>query len=169
MMPEIKEGALTFAFPEKWKAFKYDDWVYYRKQFIKVSVGVKAIDILALDSDKTCWLIEIKDYRKPGQPKVSDLADMVAGKIRDTLAGLVGAQFRANDESERNAARQALRASDLKVILHVEQPTTPSKLFPQAINRATVLQRLKQLIKAIDPHPRVVDLANMPGIPWTVT
>ncbi len=41
--------------------------------------------------------------------------------------------------------------------------------FPRPINLAVVLQRLKQLIKAIDPHPRVVEMAAMPGIPWTVS
>ena len=59
--------------------------------------------------------------------------------------------------------RQALRAKNLKVVLHLEQPAKHSTLFPRAINPAAVLQRLKQLIKAIDPHPRVAARFSLRG------
>ncbi len=168
-MPTITEGKLTFAFHDEWNVSKYDDWGHYRNQFIRVCGGVKAVDVLALEPQECCWLLEIKDYREHVRTKTIDLADEVAEKVRDTLAGLVGTQFCANDEGEKNSARQALRAKNLKVVLHLEQPAKHSTLFPRAINPAAVLQRLKQLIEAIDPHPRVVEKASMAGIPWTVT
>ena len=168
-MPTITEGKLKFNFPDEWNVSKYDDWSHYRNQFIKVCEGVKAVDVLAVEPKECCWLLEIKDYREHVRTKTIDLADEMAEKVRDTLAGLVGAQFCANDAEEKNAARQALRARNLKVVLHLEQPRKHSTLFPRAINPAAVLQRLKQLIKAIDPHPRVVERAAMTGIPWTVT
>jgi hypothetical protein len=168
-MPEITVDELRFTFPDGWNVSKYDDWSHYRNQFIKVCVGVKAIDVLALEGVECCWLLEVKDYRKHVRTKTIDLAEEVAEKARDTLAGLVGAQFRANDDEEKNAARQALRAKNLQVVLHLEQPAKHSKLFPRAIDPAAVQQRLKQLLKAIDPHPRVVEKARMAGIPWSVT
>jgi hypothetical protein len=168
-MPSVTVGDLTFAFRDRWSASKYDEWSHYRNQFINVCHGVKAVDVVALEPKGCCWLLEVKDYRLHVRTKPSELADEVAEKVRDTLAGLVGAQFCAADDAERKLARQALRTPCLRVVLHVEQPAKHSKLFPRAIKLADVQQRLKQLIKAIDPHPRVVEIAAMSGIPWTVS
>jgi hypothetical protein len=168
-MPTVTVGDLTGTFDEGWRVSKYDEWGHYRNQFIKVCEGVKAVDVLALEPKVCCWLVEVKDYRRHARTKPSELAEEVAEKVRDTVAGLVGAQFCAADETKRKSARQALRSRNLRVVLHVEQPAKHSRLFPRAINLATVLQRLKQLIKAIDPHPRVVEMTSMAGIPWTVS
>lgn len=170
-MPTLSEGKLKFIFPADWNISKYDEWAYYRYHFMKVRNGIKAVDVLALEPlpKSCCWLLEIKDYREYPRTKTIDLADEIAEKIRDTLAGLVGSQFRSADDAEKNSARQALRCKELRVVLHLEQPATHSKLFPRAINPSDVLQRLKQLIKAIDPHPRVVEMRSMGGIPWEVT
>jgi hypothetical protein len=168
-MPAITEGKLTFTFPEGWQISKYDDWAHYREHFIKVCEGTKAMDIVALEPGACCWLLEVKDYREHRRTKTIDLADEVSEKVRDTVAGLVAAQFCANDADEKAFARKALRATGLRVVLHLEQPAKHSKLFPRAINPTNVRQRLKQLLKSIAPHPRVVEVAEMAGIPWTVT
>ena len=47
-------------------------------------------------------------------------------------------------------------------------PSIPT-LFPRAIDPANVRQRLKQLIKAIDPHPLVIEMGRMNGVAWTVS
>ena len=167
-MPTIEEGKQRFTFPDGWNVSKYDEWVHYRNHFIKVCIGVKAIDLLALEPRGSCWLLEIKDYREHVRTKTIDLAEELAEKARDTLAGLVAAQFYANDDSEKSSARQALRSKNLRLVLHLEQPTQQSKLFPRAISPAAVLQRLKQLVKAIDPHPLVVEMATMRYLPWSV-
>ena len=65
-------------------------------------------------------------------------------------------------------AGAALRCPRLRVVLHLEQPVRPSTLFPRAIDPANIQLRLKQLIKAIDPHPLVTEIANMRGVAWTV-
>ena len=86
-MTEIREGALTFSFPDQCEAGKYDDWSFYRNQFQSVAGGSKAVDILCL-ADGVAWLVEIKDYRQHPRTKPSDLCDEVARKVRDTLSGL---------------------------------------------------------------------------------
>jgi len=53
--------------------------------------------------------------------------------------------------------------------LHLEQPSNPSKLFPRAIDRADVLQRLKQLVRSVDPHPQVLEIAHAGSLPWSVS
>ena len=181
-MPTITEGRLIFDFPDGWRAQKFDDWSFYRNQFIKcgdarttcskcknpVAAGSKAIDVLAIDMNSCCWSIEIKDYRLHQRVKVIDLADEVALKVRDSLAVLVASRVNANDSDEKAMANAALQCSRLRVVLHLEQPAKHSKLFPRAIDPTNVQQRLKQLIKAIDPHPRVVDMGGMNGLAWSV-
>jgi hypothetical protein len=94
------------------------------------------------------------------------MADEIALKVRDSLAA---AAANANDNMERESAVFALACRRFRVVLHLEQPKKRSKLFPRAIDPADVFQRLKQLIKAIDPHPLVVEMGRLHGVPWSVT
>lgn len=166
-MPSLSEGQLTFNFPDNWRASKYDEWSFYRNQFQRVS-DAKAVDILAIDPGGCVWTIEIKDYRQHQRTKTIDLATEIAEKVRDSLAALVAARLNANDAEEKAMAVSALRCRGLRVVIHLEQPIKHSKLFPRAIDPADVKQRLKQLIKAIDPHPLVVEMSRMGNIIWSV-
>jgi hypothetical protein len=168
MMPTITEGQLTFIFPDSRLASKFDDWSFYRNQFQRVCNGTKAIDVLAVEVRACFRAIEIKDYRRQPRTKAIELAEEIAEKVRDSLAALVAAQVNANDADENASARAALRCPRLRVVLYLEQPTRPAKLFPRTIDPANVQLRLRQLIKAIDPHPLVVEIANMRGVGWTV-
>ena len=166
-MTRLAEGPLTFDFPDSWKATKFDDWSYYRNQFAKIK-GTKAVDFVAIGPDLCCWCIEVKDYRHSKRTKAIDLADEVALKVRDTLAALASARVNANDGAEKELAAVAMRSRMLRVVLHLEQASKPSKLFPRAIDPSKVEQQLKQLIKAIDPHPRVFDKESTIEDIWTV-
>ena len=193
-MTRIKEGKLTFEFPAAWSASQFDRWSFFRKQFSKISgmraecgqnacgghltcgacgrpgfLGTKAVDILAIEVTVCCWCIEVKDYSRHQRTKVIDLADEIAIKVRDTLAALAAAAANANDNSEKVAATAALRCGRFRIVLHLEQPAKPSKLFPRAIDPAKILERLKQLVKSIDPHPRGVESARMQQLAWTCT
>ena len=168
-MPSITEGALTFHFPDGWQATKFDTWSFYRNQFQRVCGGTKAIDILAIDSDSRLWAIEVKDYREHPRAKTIDLADEVARKVCDSLAALVAASVNANDTDEKELSRAALACNRIRVVLHLEQPKHHSKLFPRVYNLANVTQNLKQLIKAIDPHPRVMETGSLGNPGWSVT
>lgn len=157
MTEPINEGRLSFSFPDKTIATKYDDWAFYRNQFNKAFDGIKAVDIVHVDVDKTAWLIEVKDYRANRRTKPSELSKEIALKVHYTLAGLVAARFHAQSADEKQAATAVLNARRLKVVLHLEQPQKPSKLFPQVVDPADIKQQLKTLLKAIDAHPLVVD------------
>jgi hypothetical protein len=168
-VPVITEDKLTFKFPSTWKAIKYDDWSFYLNQFQKVCGGAKAVDILAIAPDKCLWAIEVKDYRQHIRTKVVELADEVACKARDTLAGLFAAHVNANDVDEKRFAGEALASGRIRVVLHLEQPSKQSKLFPRAIDPANVKQKLKGLLKAIDPHPDVLEMGRMGTVAWKVS
>ena len=168
-MPEIKEGKLTFSFPSDWNVSKYDDWAFYRKQFLRLA-DPKAIDILAIDShNQQAWLIEVKDYREHRRTKPIDLSMEIAVKMRDSLAGLTCAGMNANDADEKQLAHDAITAGRFRVVLHLEQPLKHSKLFPRAIDPADITQKLRRLVKAIDPHPLVIEKETcLNRVPWSV-
>ncbi|MCY4138351.1 MAG: hypothetical protein OXF56_08830 [Rhodobacteraceae bacterium] len=106
-MTTIMEGPLAFGFPAGCLASKYDDWAFYRNQFQLIAGGCKGIDILCVE-DEVSWLIEVKDYRHHRRTKTIDIADELAIKVRDTLAGLATAAKVANDVDECRLARQSL-------------------------------------------------------------
>ena len=167
-MPGITEGNLTFEFPDTWQVTTFDKWGFYLNQFQSVCEGAKAVDLLAVEPRECFWSIEVKDYRQHRRTKTIDLAEEVALKVRDSLSGLVAARVNANDAAEKGLAEAALRCPRLRVVLHLEQPAKHSKLFPRAIDPSKVKQRLKQLIRAIDPHPMVLEMDRMNGVAWTV-
>ncbi len=56
---------------------------------------------------------------------------------------------------------------DLRVVLHLEQPKKPSRLHPVE-DSSKLLQKIKQLLRAIDSHPRVTNLARDNQFGWIV-
>ena len=164
----MREGNVVWTFPNGWSAVKFDDWAFYQKQFQGCADGNKAMDILALPTTNgVLWMIEAKDYRRNHRnPSKGPLAMEIAEKARDTLAGLLAAAANAVNK-EQTFARTAVKAAQIRVVLHLEQATKPSKLFPRAVNPADVKLKLKQLLKAIDPHPIVMDSNATTWNHWT--
>ena len=168
---KIQEGHLEFDFEtgDGSMASQYDEWSFYRNQFVSVTKGTKAVDFIYVDkAHDITWFIEVKDYRHPDTVviKPSELADVVAQKVRDSLAGLAAARCNANDPAEREFSEAALRTSEIRVVLHMEQ----INLNHRFIDPANVLTKLKQQIKAVDPHPAVVNQANLKvNMCWKVT
>src|SRR5262249_50955288 len=124
------------------------------------TLGIKAVDILARAPNDTLWLLEVKDYRTSSRTKIIDLADEVALKVRDSLAALFAAAMNASDEQEKSFARTVLQSKRIRIGLHLEQPKRHSKLFPRAIETANVQQRMKQLLKSVDPHPTISEISK---------
>ncbi|VXD20316.1 conserved hypothetical protein [Planktothrix serta PCC 8927] len=167
-MVTVTVDSLTFDFPDSWSVTKYDDWAFYQNQFSKMWDGIKAVDLLAIENQVT-WLIEVKDYRQHPRTKTIDLADEVAKKVFSTLAAMLPAKINASVIEECNFAGKVLKTTQLRVVLHLEQPEKDSKLFPRAIDPSNVQLKLRTLIKPIDPHPKVVESTQMRGLEWTVT
>lgn len=112
-------------------------------------------------------MVELKDYRHHRRTKDSNLSlgEEITFKARDTLAGLFAAKvYDAHPEQVYSA--RALGAVKLRVVLRLEQPHTHSKLFPRDYDRADIQQKLKQTLKPIDAHPKVIELIDMVAMPW---
>lgn len=170
MSTTIAEGALTFTFAADAEASKYDDWSFYRNQFQQgCFTDNKAVDLLC-ELNRSAWLIEVKDYRAHARTKAVDLADEVAIKVRDTLAGLVAASVGANDPVERAFARRMVRSQRMRVVCHIEQPAKASRLRPRVIEPDKLKLKLRTLLKAIDAHPIVMDRSSAAAtLPWVVS
>lgn len=151
------EGELTFTFPENSIASKYDEWSHYKNQFQATCGGSKAVDLVYVESKKVTWLIEVKDFRQHARTKTIDLPDEIAIKVRDTLAGLISASCQANDADEKRCAKALIHTQKIRVVCHLEQPAKHSRLRPRAIEPDKLELKLRILLKAIDPHPVVVD------------
>ena len=169
MNTEFQEGTLKFSFDAGVIASKYDSWSFYRNQFQNgCFLDNKAVDFVCRAAD-TLWLIEAKDYRMHPRTKTTNLVDEIAMKVRDTLAGLAAAQMQANDHDECQYSRRLLKARNIRVACHIEQPTKKSRLRPRAIEPDKFKQKLRTLIKAIDRHPVVMDRSQLiAGLPWQV-
>lgn len=175
-MPTLQVNEFQFTFAPTVAAEPYDTWQHYKDVWNKVG-GQKGMDVVAIENPAaptTTWLIEAKDFRMitypPKSSHVAGLAQTTADKATHTLAGLADAAVNAVILSEKNHAKSALAAPLKRVVLHLEPHTGPhSALFPAGFP-ASVLQQLKQLVKAIDANPLVLNIANTPaaGVPWTV-
>lgn len=165
-MPSLTEGKIRFNFRDGWEATQYDSWAFYANQFKDACGGNKAVDFLAFHPDEEpLWLIEVKDYRQHPRTKSIHVWDEMAIKARDTLAGLVAAKANAA-QPDNHSAKTMLLKSKLRFVLHLEQPAKHSKLFPRALDPAKIQEKLRQMIKPIDAHPRVTELNNMVQVPW---
>jgi hypothetical protein len=175
-MPVLQVDSLQFNFAPTISSQRYDAWQHYTMVW-NAGGGQKAVDVVAIESAAasiTTWLIEAKDFRiityPPRPSNIGGLAQTVADKATHTLAGLIHAAANAAVASEKTHAISALSAPAKRLVLHLEPHTGPhSALFPAGFP-AGVLQQLRQLVHAIDPNPRVLNIANTPmaGVPWTV-
>lgn len=161
----VQVETLTFTFPTGWLASKYDDWSFYRKQFSRQFDGIQAVDLLVEGPDATVYLIEVKDYRHPDAEKPSQLPQAIANKVLMTLAALLPAKLNGNDPGERTIAAEVLKGRKLRVIAHIELP----KAHQPVVDPADLKQKLAQLLRAVDAHPKVVSKDNMHSLGWTVT
>lgn len=176
-MPNLQVDSFQYTFLPTIAAQCYDTWQHYTAVWMNVAGGQKGMDVVAVESaavPTTTWLIEAKDFRvitNPPKPSnIGGLAQAVADKTSDTLAGLEDATSNARVASEKSHATSALAAPAKRVVLHLEPHTGPhSTLFPAGFP-ASVLQRLRQLVRAIDQNPLVLNISNTPasGVPWTV-
>lgn len=163
-MTTLQVERLTFTFPAAWRASKYDDWSFYRNQFGRQFDGIQAVDVLARDPNGTAYLIEVKDYRHPDTEKPSQLAQAIANKVLMTLAALLPAKLNGNDPAERAIAQAMLTCQRLKVVAHIELP----RQHQPAVNLADLKQKLAQLLRAVDAHPKIVSKNHMHGLGWAV-
>lgn len=163
----LVEGRLSFEFKDVKSAEQYDSWQHYRGTYNSACGSSKAVDFIVCKRDEV-WLIEVKDYRRNRRVKSIGLADEVALKVRDTMAGLVSTRFIGTNTDEVAHAKAALSQKKLRVALHLEQPANPSRLFPLVDNPANIAIKLKQQLRFADPHAKLISRRDFPANLGTV-
>ena len=174
------EGQLTFDFPDGWRICRLGETSYYSRHFqgfcssAGSGGGCKEVDFLAYDpKERVLWLVEVQDYRVQQRTKPIDVADEIAVKARDSLALLRLAPIRDTTASESGRcqagdfARSSKSATNVRVVLHCELPTHPSRLFPGIRNSANLQQKLRTKLRCVDPRAVVVDKGSS-NVPWSV-
>lgn len=164
-MQVLDIDGLVFTFPDEWKADKFDDWTFYRGHFARQRDGIKAVDAIAIGPNKTAFMIEVKDYRHPDTEKPSQLPSAIADKVLFTLAALLPAKLNATDPNEKRLAAAMLKCISLHVVAHIEL----SPRHRPVVDPADLKQKLRQLLRAVDAHAKVVSKQNMQGVGWTVS
>jgi hypothetical protein len=167
-VPDFVEGTLTFRFPAGWQIRKHDDSSFYKSHFQAIADS-KSVDLVAYNpNDEAIWLVEVKDYRGNPREKDLDIFAEVAKKVRDTLASLFVAQRRPEVDLYQ-FARGTRGKRTIRVVLHLEQPAKPSKLYPVVVERANARLKLIQAVRVADPHALFCEVQAMPvACPWTV-
>ncbi len=175
MSQNFSEGKLTFKFPEDWQICRPQNTSYYSRHFQKFCGGCKEMDFLAYDpAHLTLWLIEVKDYGANPRTKQEDLADEVAFKTRDVLAMLPVGKIRDNSLTGpsnlqiRDFWSLAQQATNIRVVLHCELPSSPSRLFPGIKDSANLQTKLSQKLRCIDPRSLFTNCGMSHPLPWAV-
>jgi hypothetical protein len=171
MSQSFTEGRIRFDFPDDWTVCRPEKSAFYTRHFQNFCGGCKEIDFLMLEPEpRTLWLLEVKDYTSSSRKKSLDLLDEIALKARDVLALLLAGA--ANDPRPNRGVGAFMIEGGLpkkiRVVLHLEQPSNPSKLFPGAKIPVDFTQKLRQKVRCIDPHPVVVSTGS-PHALWAST
>lgn len=144
-MARIEEGKLAFEFDDaRWLALRWDSPnPAYRNGISKVN-QCKAVDLIGLHAQKGLFFIEVKDYRYYNREKDTPIPLELAWKVRDTIAGLVGAHRHGGyPQLAPFVAALADPGRCIRTVLWLEDPKIEE---PQALTlKADIEPRLKWL------------------------
>lgn len=164
-----QEGRIGFQFPKGWQVVRPGKSAFYQRHFQHFCGRQKEMDFLLADPDGALWMLEVKDYTTDARTKPQDLMDEVAVKVRDSLAMLAAAS--ANDHTDPakvgDLARFVLPLTQIRVVLHLENPVKPSRLFPGAKLAADPTQLLRTKLRSVDARALVVSTHGPASVPWT--
>jgi hypothetical protein len=182
MSSRIHEGKLRFEFESQWRVARYDGdedaapaHAFYQNQVSRLP-GTKAVDFVGILVGEG-YLIEVKDfrgYRIPNKKRLSsgDLAIEVAQKVRDTIAGLVGAVRNETNPSILTDAGLLLfkKAETVRIVLWLEDDAAVNaKAWAEELN--TMTTRIQTYLRWLTPRVLVVSISTYankpPGIKVT--
>jgi hypothetical protein len=136
-MPSFEEGRQRFTFDDRhWTVVKYDDHDDYVKRIAKLpeTKGMDFVGLLRQGGLTLCW-IEAKDFRgyriqNKARLTAGELAVEIAQKVRDSIAGVIGAYRTSGASHVWKPFIDAMRRKDcaIRVVLWLEQDPMPGTL-----------------------------------------
>ena len=175
MSQVFTEEKLRFEFPDDWLIVRPDMCSFYVDHFQSLAGGCKEMDFLCFERvSRTLWLIEVKDYGWFGRTKTLDLVLEVAEKVRDSLALLPASVIDVNSTAVEGRCmgqfwRQVRTFTSIRIVLHCEIPASPSKLHPGVKDYANLQNKLRQTVRAVDPHAKVSSIGHRNAVVWAVS
>jgi hypothetical protein len=170
MPKSFNESRLTFTFTDKWSIEKYDEHRDYVDKIQKLK-DTKAVDFVGLFDDSVFFFIEVKNfkgYRIQNKERISDglLAEEIALKVRDTIAGIMGASRTSCDPDCWRPYTKGLRDRNrnLFIVLWLEEDLTLQK--PHA---TTITDLIKKQTKWVTTKVLVVNQRIFSSVPPGVT
>ncbi len=169
---KITEKKIEFDFDDSlWSnLLKYDEDADYLK--IEKLNGTKAVDIIGILENNKLVFFEIKDFRghritNKTRLNTGELEQEVALKVRDTLAGIIGA---ARNSTNNSLAFQELLSyisntkKQLVVILWMEEDRLSLRMSQKRIKskQSTTLQVLKKQLQWLTTKVWVANHENNP-------
>lgn len=157
------EGRLRFQFEDSWTVIKYDDHRDYRERIERLD-GTKAVDFVAVQEGSLLFLIEVKDFRghrieNQARLREGELAIEVGQKVRDTIAGIMGAHHRGNDEDwGRCVERMGCGEPPVRVLLWLEHDLPPGPPGRRKNEASVMIDALKQKLHWLTTKILVVSL-----------
>jgi hypothetical protein len=177
----LVEGALRFEFGASWKhVMKYDAEPLYREGIEglkgraacdlcqgqlscerchhKPTIDSRAVDIVG-SRGGDLYFIEIKDFRRRGAPKPAALATEVARKVRDTLAGLIGALHGRSAAALRPLIVPVVERPP-RIILWLEEDMDARRIEQRGDPALIMRGELKKRLHWLSGHVWVVNLPS---------
>lgn len=158
-MPQAyPEDRIRLEFPDGWKVLRPAKGAYYKRHFQTFAGGCKEMDFILFEPvSRVLWLLEVKDYKTNRRVKPQCVFEEIAEKVRDSLALLLASSVRDDPSicGVRSFMDVCAIPNEIKVVLHLEQPSKPSKMFPGVKIDADATQKLRAKVRAVDPRARV--------------
>src|SRR5260221_7520 len=125
----LVEGDLSFEFDENWRlVMPWDKHPAYREGIQKLDES-KAADIVGVHHDGLVVFVAVKDFRVHERSKPMSLWVELELKVRNTVAGLLGASRRQEyKDACQPIVISLLRPGVLKLVFWIEQPRGSGKL-----------------------------------------
>jgi hypothetical protein len=180
MSARIDEGKLRFEFESQWRVARYDGdesvapaHAFYQNQVSRLP-GTKAVDFVGILVGEGGYLIEVKDfrdYRIKNKKRLAngELAIEVAQKVRDTVAGLVGAVRNETNPSILTEAGLLLfkKTEGVRIVLWLEDDAAVNpKAWAEELN--TLTTRIQSYLRWLTSRVLVVSISTYaqkpPGI-----
>ena len=168
------ESNMRFLFDnEKWSLLiKYDEQTDYKK-ILNAVHATKAVDFIGILNNEILSLIEVKNFRghrienKPRLGGTDDPLELeVAQKVRDTIAGIIGAA-RNSTHLQENWTKYSNFLLHQKKIIHVILWLEEDNILLPTVMRTkrerarggTLIQRLRQNMNWLTPYIFVSNIA----------
>lgn len=172
---------MRFVFGDAWQIERYDHGAqgpqgqsYYRNQISRLP-NTKAVDLVGLLESEDTYLIEIKDFRHfriENQRRISngELALEVPHKVRDTLAGIMGASCNESPATLLSTTARLMidRAKAVKIVLWLEDDLAgKGRQWAEELN--TLITRLQTHLRWFTRRVLVVSQSTYANKPPQVT